>query len=367
MVFHPVTEFPARVSLCTAPLEEAGMKTLDALLSSVRAMGEEGPSFPGEMDLLLYAPCPVKLAVKERVEAIQAEYARGGALVSVHIPMGCTSVDPYDPLYHATDVDQLPGIIASIGFGDFFRKEFVERFVHADVFGAVLPETVSPMHLEAGILDPAGRYVVYGLTPYIFLVDTERLGDLPVPETWGDLLNPVYAGQINMCGDGDDMADAVLMGLYKEYGMDGIERFAANCHGLMHSSRMGKSGGAPNVGGIYIIPYFFAESSRQPGHMRVIWPKDGTAASPLYFLAKQSEHARLAQLLHFFTHGFGAIESARWFLPLGGPLPENLPAGAAIRWVGWDFIAKHDITVLRDMLNTRFRELVRGNECASLR
>lgn len=341
------------------------MKTLDQLMASVIASGQQDTPDSGDLDLLLYSPCPVKLAVKERLDAIVLESEAAGDPLNIHIPMGCTSVDPFDPLYLETDPDRLPDIIASIGFGDFFRKGFAERFVNTGLFEAVLPESVHPLHKEAGIVDPEGRYTVYSLTPYIFMVDTTRLGDLPLPRRWEDLLHPRYRGQINMCGDGDDMADAALMCIYKEFGMEGVEKLAANAHGLMHSSHMGKSGGASKAGGIYILPYFFAETSQQPEHMRVIWPEDGTAASPIYFLAKRTARPRLDKLLDFFTRGFGQIQSARWFLPLGGPLPESLPAEARIKWVGWDFIRSHDVTAVRDELNSAFRRLVKETPCDS--
>lgn len=145
--------------------------------------------------------------------------------------------------------------------------------------------------------------------------------------------------------------------------MEGIRKFAANTHGLMHSSRMAKSGGVAKAGAIYVIPYFFAESTKQPGHMQVVWPDDGAAASPLYFLVKDSERERLKGLTDFFVGGFGAIDSARWFLPIGGPIPDNLPAGANIKWVGWDYIRMNDITGIRDMLNDSFRTLVQEASC----
>lgn len=341
------------------------MKTLDQLMASVIQSGQQDTPDPGELDLLLYSPCPVKLAVKERLDTVLQAYEDAGDPVSIHIPMGCTSVDPYDPLHLETDPDRLPDIIASIGFGDFFRKGFVDRFVNTGVFEAVLPEKVHPLHEQAGIVDPEGRYTVYALTPYIFMADMKRLGDTPPPRTWEDLLDPRYRGQINMCGDGDDMADAALMSIYKEFGMEGIEALAANAHGLMHSSRMGKSGGSALGGGIYILPYFFAETSLQPEHMKVIWPEDGTAASPIYFLAKRSARPRLDKLLEFFTKGFGEIPSARWFLPLGGPAPDNLAPDARIKWVGWDFIRGNDITAVRDELNATFRRLVQETPCDS--
>ncbi len=341
------------------------MKTLDELIFSVKAMAEDTAPAADNLDLLLYSPCPVKLAVKEGIDRIARQSEEEGESLSIHIPMGCTSVDPFDPLYRETDPDRLPDMIASIGFGDFFRKEFVDHFVKTGIFEAILPDHIEPMHEKAGIVDPDNHYVLYGLTPYIFLVDMNRLGDIPVPITWSDLLDPRYRGQINMCGDGDDMADAVLINYYKDYGMEGIERFADNVYRLMHSSHMGKSGGASNAGGIYIIPYFFAESSKQPEHMKVIWPEDGAAASPLYFLVKKSAAKRLAPLISFFNGGFGQIESARWFLPLSGPLPEGLSKDARIKWVGWDFVTEHDITSVRDELNDRFRKLVQEKACDS--
>ena len=341
------------------------MQSLDELLRSVGRMAQEDRQAPENLDLLFYAPCPVKLAVKERIDAIAAESAAAGDPLAIAIPMGCTSVDPFDPLHREADPDRLPGVIASIGFGDFFRRGFVSRFVDAGLFEAVLPGTVTPLHRAAGVVDPRGHYTVYGLTPYIFLVDTQALGGVPAPARWEDLLDPRYRGQINMCGDGDDMADAVLLSLLKDFGWEGVERFAANTRGLMHSSRMALSGGPAKAGAISILPYFFAETTRQPAHMRVVWPEDGTAASPLYFLARKSARPRLDRLIRFFTEGFGQVESARWFLPLAGPLPPGLPQGARIKWIGWDFIREHDITALRDELNVRFREMVRGAACGS--
>jgi ABC-type Fe3+ transport system substrate-binding protein len=93
--------------------------------------------------------------------------------------------------------------------------------------------------------------------------------------------------------------------------------------------------------------------------MEVIWPKDGTAASPIYFLAKKDARPRIDKILEFFIKGFGEIPSAQWFLPLGGPLPPTHSPENTIKWVGWDFIYDNDITVLRDELNGTFRKLVK--------
>ena len=342
------------------------MKALDELMISLRSMGKEDkvelPKKP--VDLLLYAPCPVKLTVKDHIDRILANYTARGVTVTAHIPMGCTSIDPYDPICWEEDPDKLPSVIASIGFGDFWRRDFVNKHVRAGVFAAALPAKVNPLHEQAGLVDPRGAYTVYGVTPYVFMADIRRLGGRPVPRTWEDLLHPRYRKEVVMCGDGDDMADAVVLNLYKDFGMDGLQALADNTKGLMHSSSMVKSIGTASeeAGAIYVIPAFFAESTRHPGHIVVVWPEDGAAASPLYFLAQKSAHVRLAELIGFFSSGFASIESAAWFAPMDGSAPGRLSAQARLKWVGWDFIEKNDIHALRDMVNARFRDRVRGEK-----
>ena len=142
----------------------------------------------GKTDLLLYAPCPVKLVVKEQIEAIAAAATPP---LTAHIPMGCTSVDPYDPLYMESDANKLPAVIASIGYGDFWRGEFVRRFVNTGIFESVQPRVLNPLYADAGLIDPAGAYTIYGVTPYIFLVDHKELDGLPAPKNWADLMAPL--------------------------------------------------------------------------------------------------------------------------------------------------------------------------------
>ncbi len=342
--------------------ERGTMKRLEHLMQSLQQ--QEDIPIMGKTDLLLYAPCPVKLVVKERIEAIAAAATPP---LTAHIPMGCTSVDPYDPLYMESDANKLPAVIASIGYGDFWRGEFVRRFVNTGIFESVQPRVLNPLYADAGLIDPAGAYTIYGVTPYIFLVDHKKLDGLPAPKNWADLMNPRYRGQIVMCGDGDDMADAVLLNQYKDFGEPGVTGLAANIKSFMHSSRMAKVCGtaAPDAGGIFIIPLFFAESTKLPEHVEIVWPEDGAAASPLYLLAKKSEKARLAPVLDFFANGFGGIDSAAWFIPVDGSRPSQLPAGAKLKWVGWDFVESNDVNSLRDILALKFRRLQAGTACVS--
>lgn len=360
------------------------MSQLLSFMADIARQGADSSATPArELDLLLYAPCPVKLALKDGVDAACAK-ATGvlGGPAQAHVPMGCTSIDPYDPLRDELDPDNLPGIIASLGFGDFWRRSFVERFLDTGLFEAARPAVVNPLHERAGLADPAGAYTIYGVTPYLFVVDEARLEGLPAPRAWADLLEPKYAGRITMCGDGDDMADAVLLNMHKDFGMEGVLGLADACRGLMHSSSMVKAAGArtPGKGGtkahgpsadttaaIFIMPAFFACSTRQPEGVRVIWPEDGAAASPLYFLAKKSEVRRLAPLVEALTTGFAAIPSAAWFAPLALAAEKSpLPPEASLKWLGWDYIRSLDVNTLRDELGAAFRTRLRSRLAGNL-
>ena len=70
-------------------------------------------------------------------------------------------------------------------------------------------------------------------------------------------------------------------------------------------------------------------------------------------------------MLDFFANGFGGIDSAAWFVPVDGSRPSQLPAGAKLKWVGWDFVESNDVNSLRDILALKFRRLQAGTACVS--
>jgi hypothetical protein len=118
----PSSFLKAKVARYDKNNQRRTMKALEELMFSIRRVGEADnqPGLPGKpVDLLLYAPCPVKLGMKERIDRIITDFALRDTFLNIHIPMGCTSIDPYDPIYREEDADKLPAVIGSIGFGDF--------------------------------------------------------------------------------------------------------------------------------------------------------------------------------------------------------------------------------------------------------
>lgn len=52
--------------------------------------------------------------------------------------------------------------------------------------------------IEDALKDPDGLYTAVHYGSIAILSNTEALGDLPVPQSWEDLLNPIYKGKVGM-------------------------------------------------------------------------------------------------------------------------------------------------------------------------
>ena len=89
-----------------------------------------------KLHLLAYAACQFKPTFKEHLDPLLDQYSKeSGIKLNCYIPMGCGHYeDEYDGVWAAKSIDDFPDIVASMGFGDFFRKEFVDRFVKRRYF-----------------------------------------------------------------------------------------------------------------------------------------------------------------------------------------------------------------------------------------
>jgi hypothetical protein len=148
-----------------------------------------------KVDFLGNTFCPVKAIFKECFEETLAQYlaATGDKEFQYFVPSACTGGDdPYENLWRVENIDDFPDVAVASGFGDFFRQEFVNRFVKKGYFKSCCYDKVNKNFASAEYQDPEGWYTVYSAQPTVILVDCQKLGDLPVPKTWSDILNPIY-------------------------------------------------------------------------------------------------------------------------------------------------------------------------------
>jgi len=320
------------------------------------AQSKPGPSMPevqpaGSLHMLAYVACPIRQTFRDHFDALTVAYHKTtGQTINLHIPAGCHDADPYDDLRDATRLDQLPGVIASMGFGDFMTPAFFQRFVAKGHFAGAHQGRVHPAFASAGLLDPEGWYTPYSAWAHVLVVDTARLGKLPVPRRWSDLLDERYADQIVADGAREQrFAPIPLLYFYKNHGETGLVRFVKNIREDWHPAEMVKLAGAAEGkgAGIYIVPWSFARARRWPRHVQLVWPEEGAIASPLYAWVKKTALGPVQDIARALV----SAELGRQFVQAGFPVlspdvDNLLPEGAHFCWLGWDYVRKHDVQQL---------------------
>lgn len=309
------------------------------------------------LHFLGYSACAFKHTFRDGLNKVLDDYRMAtGTGLNCHVPLGCAGGDIYDSVWKADCIDDFPDIVASLGFGDFFRKDFRDRFVAKNFFKSVWDGPLNRTFEDAGFRDPEGCYTVYAVMPYVMLVDRKRLGEIPVPEQWSDLLGGQFKDRIIINGAGDKVAETPLLYFYKEHGKKGLSRLAANVCAAWHSAQMAKTAGSDRSGAaVYIVPWFFAGLCRRTEAVSIVWPRDGALASPLYLLAKKDTHIDLAPVIDYVTGAELGRKSAQSFLPSLNPLVDNnLPEGASFKWIGWDYLKSHDAAEQKDRAHEFF-------------
>lgn len=312
------------------------------------------------LDLLAYAPCPVRNELRQRLHRhFRTLEEKGGAAPAWFMPAGCHSPNPYDQLWQTTDAAELPGLIAETGFGDYNRPEFLQRWFDTGVFGKVEAGAIRPEFHEAGLVDPKGQFHVYGAVPEIVLVDRNRLGDRPVPRTWADVLHPRFKRDIIISGEAGDIHESIIHGLGRDHGEAGMAALGANVREFFHPAEMAKMAGTANPKGValYILPNFFAKSCPHRAATRIVWPDEGAYLNPLYLFRKHDAGPAVMPALDYLCGPDWASHLAKiGFAPARADSP---PLPGKLRWVGWDYARANDLMAVAATMNAAF---VRGYE-----
>ena len=313
---------------------------------------------PVKADFLGYVVCPFKHLFKEQLEAVlHSHYEKTGDKLISFVPMGCGGPDPYEDIWDTENLYDLPDVIASVGFGAYYREPFRKRFLDTGKFISVQKDPMPEPFASAGLKDPDGIYTVYSLSAYVMLIDHKKLGDLPVPKTWMDITDQIYKDNVIIGGNEDEVNEVLLMHLWKDGGDEALKRFAPNVKAAWHSSQMAKAAGSSmKIGAaIYVLPWFFASTCPNAPYSEVVFPEDGALASPMYMLVKKDKAERMKPVTDFLTGKLlGDTANEALFPSLCPDCKRVLPEGAKLKWFGWDFIHKTDMKVLAETLNERF-------------
>jgi ABC-type Fe3+ transport system substrate-binding protein len=318
------------------------------------------------LSLLALLPCPLKVPLEEAFNGFLATLAPGqrAALTFIMEGNANSQIDYADYADHFEDLADMPDIIITPGFNSFFHPRFVERFITTGQFASV-NSFAGDRHLEAmGITDPEGHYTMLAMNLLVLVIDHSRLGNRPAPAGWADLLKPEYAKSIAIRGNRDGtFCETLLLSLYKDFGGDGLSRLGANVAWGWHPSQMVKTAGSgkDDTPAISVMPLFFANNIKNRDAVSIVWPTDGALVSPVTMLVKADKRDELRPLIDFLIGPEVAAICAGAAFPAVHPDVDNhLPDNATFKWIGWDYVKRHNLKALIADTNAAFLRAFHG-------
>jgi ABC-type Fe3+ transport system substrate-binding protein len=301
-------------------------------------------------------PCPVRLPLQEAFDEIIESKAMSGLKIKAELKAASMGLDwMKEEVVKANSIDQLDDIYISAGFDMFFDKEYFGRFIDNQGFSDPINWKGINRDFDnekLSLKDPHCRYGIIAVVPAVFLVNTEVLDGRPVPQSWEDLLNPMYERSISLPVADFDLFNAILLTIDNNYGRDAVRALGRNMLMSLHPAQMVKSDRQKvNKPAITIMPFFFTKMVKEGSAMKAVWPKDGAIISPIFMIGKNNENKHIAEVAEIVSgEKVASILSHQGLFPSLHPNIDNrLPEGATFLWLGWDYIEAHD-------LNSKFAE-----------
>jgi len=326
---------------------ESKNSNVDATLSaSVKIEDAEALNIVGLL------PCPVRIPLLEGFNTFIKDYTENHDVIINHelkaASMGLDWVEKN--LIGVEDPKDLPDLFISAGFDMFFDEEMIGKFKRQNIFADTTKlDKFNPEFEEISLKDPKNHYAMLGVVPAVFLINQKELGDIPMPTSWEDLMNPVFEKRVSLPVGDFDLFNGILLNIHKHYGDEGVKMLGRSLLESMHPSQMVKSDRRKtNKPIVTIMPYFFTKMVKEGGPMAAVWPKDGAIISPIFMLSKQEKIEKLQPVIDFFaSKQVGEILSHSGLFPSVHPEVSNhIPEENKYMWLGWDYIYNNDISAL---------------------
>ncbi len=306
-------------------------------------------------------PCPIRIPLLEGFESwLEENKNKLDYSIDYELKSANMGLDWIKDQVKTGDVNQIADVLMSAGFDLFFDKELMGQFSNQDVFEAFTDEINSDFCNDyIDLRDPQKKYLITGVVPAVFLVNKDELNGRKIPTKWEDILSEEFEDSVAVPMGDLDLFNALVVTLYKDYGMDGISRLARSYMKNLHPAQMVKAKGKTKSTNpaVSIIPYFFTQMLSGENQVAV-WPEDGAVISPIFMIAKKEKKEKIQPIIDFFmSKEIGEIFSANGKFPSTNKEVDNgLKEDQKFKWVGWDFIEKRDIGALLKELEAKFNE-----------
>ncbi len=295
-------------------------------------------------------PCPVRIPLQENLDNYFNELRVKGITVQTDLKSASMGLDWIkEEVLAATSSNELDDIYLSAGFDIFFEDAYFGRFIKKGEFGNPLNwNSINPIFKNSDLQldDLQGRYGMIAVVPAVFLVNTAILGDRPIPQSWEELLDPIYERSVSLPVSDFDLFNAILLTIDKTYGRKAITALGKNMLQSMHPAQMVKSERLKeNRPAITIMPNFFTKMVKEGSAMKAVWPKDGAIISPIFMIGKSMQKDYQNAVCEFIgSKSVAEILAHQGLFPSLHPEVDNrLPEGTKFMWLGWDYISSHNL------------------------
>ncbi len=313
-------------------------------------------------------PCPVRIPILEEFTKFTESYQDIKKInVNYELKAASMGLDWVEKnLKGVTDSDDLPDIFISAGFDMFFDESMMGKFKRTNTFKDLSDFTEFNSSFNGiELRDPKKHYSIISVVPAVFLINKKELKDIPVPQSWNDILSPNFKNRVSLPVGDFDLFNGILLNIYKEYGEDGVKKLGKSLSEAMHPSQMVKSDRkkiSPPI--VTIMPYFFTKMVKKGGNMEAVWPKEGAIISPIFMLTKGNNSQVLKDFVGFFTSKkIGEILSHQGLFPSVHPeINNNIAQDKKFMWLGWDYIYNNDISKLIEKCKDLFNESVQNHK-----
>lgn len=294
-------------------------------------------------------PCPIRIPLLEHFESWLARRPQLRQSLDYELKAASLGVEWIKQAIEQNHTaDGIADLFLSAGFDLFFDKRYIGRLKQDKVFRDLtgLEKYHSDFdNAEIDMKDPERDYSMIGVVPAVFLINQQALGGRKMPHSWEELINGDYQNMVSLPIADFDLFNAILLNIYRKYGDEGVGKLGKTLLRSMHPAQMVKSDTGQNQPAITIMPYFFTKMVRNTSNMIAVWPEDGAIVSPIFMLSKADKADQLKPIVDFFASAeVGQILSHQGRFPSTHPDVDNqISKQKKYMWVGWDFIAQHDI------------------------
>lgn len=325
---------------------------------------------PREVRIMGLVPCPIRVPLTNSLDDFSRDFTgKSGIEIHANLQAAYTGTEWMEEAIPAHPTpDEIPDIFLSAGFRMFFTDP---RFLQMRRAGTFADRSGWGGQNAFGrfndLQDPEGKFTVISVVPAVFMVNREVLGNRRVPRTWEEVLSPEFENSLALPIGDFDLFDALLLGVYRRFGMAGVEQLGRNMFQSLHPAQMiagaaGAAGGASSPGGgaaaqplITIMPWFFTRTVNEHSPLIPVWPEDGALAAPVLLITR-SDRREIQPVVDFLTGlPVSRVLSRLGLFPSTHPENDDFPAADhPLQWPGWDFLLSPELPHLLESTTAAF-------------